>query len=162
MLSLAGYHDVATPFRQTELDLARLGTRPTVFTRVYAGGHMTYLDDTSRPRLKADIAAFVQGAPMALKVDASAPLDVGSVTPAPSLAVANAASSQVAPGAAPPSVAASATRAIPVDRSALAQGGDPWVPPALRVPPSATSPRGPALAARVHAKIAERDRNVYR
>jgi hypothetical protein len=49
VLSLAGYHDVATPFRQTELDLARLGAQPTVFTRVYAGGHMTYLDDTSRP-----------------------------------------------------------------------------------------------------------------
>ena len=48
VLSLAGYHDVATPFRQTELDLARLGAQPTVFARVYPGGHMTYLDDASR------------------------------------------------------------------------------------------------------------------
>ena len=28
VLSLAGYHDLATPFRQTELDLARLGAQP--------------------------------------------------------------------------------------------------------------------------------------
>jgi hypothetical protein len=99
---------------------------------------------------------------MALKVDASAPLDGGFSHAGAVAGRANAASSQVAPGAAPPSVAASAARAIPVDRSALAQGGDPWVPPALRVPPSATSPRGAALAARVQAKIAERDRDVYR
>src|SRR5204863_1001865 len=78
VLSLAGYHDVATPFRQTELDLGRLGTQPTVFTRVYAGGHMTYLDDASRPRLKADIAAFVQGPPMALRIDGSAPFRAAS------------------------------------------------------------------------------------
>jgi hypothetical protein len=50
----------------------------------------------------------------------------------------------------------------PAASSALTQGGDPWVPPALRVPPSAASPRGAALAARVRAKIAERDRDVYR
>jgi hypothetical protein len=66
------------------------------------------------------------------------------------------------PVAPPRPVVATAAQAIPVDRSALAQGGDPWVPPALRVPPSAASPRGAALAARVRAKLAERDRDVYR
>lgn len=62
ILSLAGQHDLATPFHQTELDLARLGTVPGMQQRVYPGGHMTYLDDRSRPRIKADIVAFIRGA----------------------------------------------------------------------------------------------------
>ncbi len=152
VLSLAGYHDVATPFRQTELDLARLGAQPTVFTRVYPGGHMTYLDDASRARLRADVAAFVRGAPMALRLDASRPFAADAEPAAAGLAAMPQRSGTAA--ALPP--------APPLDRSALAQGGDPWVPPALRVLPSATSPRGAALAARVRAKIAERDRYVYR
>jgi len=161
VLSLAGYHDVATPFRQTELDFARLGTQPTVFTRVYAGGHMTYLDDASRPRLKADIAAFMQGAPMALRVDESAPFSAGSPATSPPLpAAAVTAPAQFA--AVPRAAVVAASQSTPVDRSALAQGGDPWLPPALRIRPSASSPRGAALAARVQAKIAERDRDVYR
>jgi hypothetical protein len=36
------------------------------------------------------------------------------------------------------------------------------VPPALRVRPAASSPRGAALASLVRAKIAARDRDVYR
>src|SRR5204863_7227573 len=59
VLSLAGYHDLATPFRQTELDLARLGTQTMLFSRVYSGGHMTYLDDDSQSRLTADFACVV-------------------------------------------------------------------------------------------------------
>jgi hypothetical protein len=66
------------------------------------------------------------------------------------------------PAAAPRQAIATAMPSTPVDRSALAQGGDPWLPPALRVRPSASSPRGAALTARVQAKIAERDRDVYR
>jgi len=60
VLSLNGYHDLATPFHQTELDLGRLGNAPQVSIKTYPGGHMTYLDDASRPRMKADIVEFVQ------------------------------------------------------------------------------------------------------
>lgn len=63
VLSLAGYHDLATPFRQTELDLARLGAAPTLRQRVYPGGHMIYLDDAARPRMKADLVAFINASP---------------------------------------------------------------------------------------------------
>lgn len=153
VLSLAGYHDVATPFRQTELDLARLGVQPTVFKRVYAGGHMTYLDDTSRPRLKADLAAFLSGAPMALQADASMSMAAAVRAPLAASPLPVAPTSQDLP---------TASAATTLDRRAIAQGGDPWLPPALRIAPSTSSPRGAALAARVQAKIAERDRDVYR
>lgn len=63
VLSLNGYHDLATPFRQTELDLARLGSVPGVRIKVYPGGHMTYLDDGSRPLIKTDLVRFITGAP---------------------------------------------------------------------------------------------------
>lgn len=64
VLSLSGYHDLATPFRQTELDLARLGAAVSaVQVKVYPGGHMTYLDDGSRPLMKADLVRFITGAP---------------------------------------------------------------------------------------------------
>lgn len=142
----------------TELDLARLGVQPTVFTRVYAGGHMTYLDDASRPRLKADIAAFVQGAAVAQHADAQ-PRAVGSAIRAGTIETrmhANASDAPARPGIAP------GAQALPVDRSALPQGGDSWLPPAMRTRPSASSPHGAALAARVQAKIAERNRDFYR
>jgi carboxypeptidase C (cathepsin A) len=60
VLSLNGYHDMATPFHQTELDLDRLGSVPRLAIKTYPGGHMTYLDDSSRPRMKADILEFIQ------------------------------------------------------------------------------------------------------
>jgi carboxypeptidase C (cathepsin A) len=62
VLALNGYHDLATPFFQTERDLARLGANPHVRSLSYPGGHMTYLDDTSRPLAKADLAAFYRDA----------------------------------------------------------------------------------------------------
>jgi carboxypeptidase C (cathepsin A) len=175
VLSLAGYHDLATPFFQTELDLARLGAQPGVFSRVYAGGHMTYLDDASRARLKADIAAFVRGAPMAAHVDAAAPHVDASVaahadatraarveatmqsaaTVGANTARSSSLPTVLQPGAAP-------AQAELLDRPALAQGGDPYLPPALRILPSAPSPHGAALAAQVRAKIAARDRDPYR
>jgi len=62
VLSLNGYHDLATPFYQTELDLARLGSMGAVTVHSYAGGHMTYLDDTSRPNERADLESFYQSA----------------------------------------------------------------------------------------------------
>jgi carboxypeptidase C (cathepsin A) len=58
VLAVSGYHDLATPFRVTELDLARLGAEPRVQVRNYPGGHMSYLDDATRPRQRADLAAF--------------------------------------------------------------------------------------------------------
>jgi len=62
VLSLNGYHDLATPFLQTERDLARLGQLPTLTLRFYSGGHMTYLDDTSRAKEKQDLRSFYTGA----------------------------------------------------------------------------------------------------
>lgn len=62
VLSLNGYHDIATPFYQTELDLARLGTQPNLTIKDYQGGHMVYLDDTSRPQEKADLVTFYSAA----------------------------------------------------------------------------------------------------
>lgn len=59
ILSLNGYHDFATPFFQTELDLARLTAQSRITIKNYIGGHMTYLDDHIRPGLKQDVAAFI-------------------------------------------------------------------------------------------------------
>jgi carboxypeptidase C (cathepsin A) len=58
VLSLNGYHDLATPFHQTERDLARLGPTPQVAIRSYEGGHMTYLDDASRRAQRDDLVAM--------------------------------------------------------------------------------------------------------
>ncbi len=57
VLAVNGYHDLATPYFQTALDLARIGFSSVQF-RSYDGGHMTYLDDVSRPLEKADLRAF--------------------------------------------------------------------------------------------------------
>jgi carboxypeptidase C (cathepsin A) len=62
VLSVSGYHDLATPYFQTEKDLSRLGSNPNITVKVYDGGHMTYLDDGSRVKQKADVKAFYQGA----------------------------------------------------------------------------------------------------
>ena len=62
VLSLSGYHDVATPFFTTEQDLARLGANPNVRVLNYLGGHMTYLDDASRAQMKADLADWYRSA----------------------------------------------------------------------------------------------------
>ena len=40
--------------------MQRLGSVATLAVKVYPGGHMTYLDDASRPRMKADLVAFIQ------------------------------------------------------------------------------------------------------
>ena len=62
VLALNGYHDLATPFFQTERDLARLGPQPTLTLRFYDGGHMTYLDDAARAKEKQDLRSFYTGA----------------------------------------------------------------------------------------------------
>jgi carboxypeptidase C (cathepsin A) len=148
VFSVSGHHDLATPFRQTELDLARLGAAPGVLVRAYPGGHMTYLDDTSRVRLRADLGAFLTGTALPAATDAgkaAAGAASAFTRPLPSLGPA-------------PTLAPDDAR----DRSALAQGGDPWIPPGLRVAPAAPSPSGAALDRLVRQKIAERNRDVYR
>ena len=62
ILAVSGYHDVATPFHTTEVDLARLGANPNVRVLNYMGGHMTYLDDASRAQMKADLAEWYRSA----------------------------------------------------------------------------------------------------
>lgn len=63
ILSMSGMHDLATPFYQTELDLARLGNYPNITIRNYSGGHMSYLDDTARRAQKAALVIFYGSAP---------------------------------------------------------------------------------------------------
>jgi len=62
VLSLNGYHDLATPFFGTERDLARLGPNPNVQMHFYVGGHMTYLDDTARLLERFDLGQFYRSA----------------------------------------------------------------------------------------------------
>jgi carboxypeptidase C (cathepsin A) len=72
VLAISGYHDLATPFRVTELDLARLGDEPRVQIRDYPGGHMSYLTDSTRQRQKVDLAAFYADALGAPRAQAAA------------------------------------------------------------------------------------------
>jgi len=58
VLSVNGFHDLATPYFQTALDLSRIGRPDIVQVRNYNGGHMTYLDDGSRPLEGADVRAL--------------------------------------------------------------------------------------------------------
>lgn len=115
---------------------------------------MTYLDDASRARIRADVSAFVTG-----EVLGQLPSAVAAAVPP----VATKASQEAGRTASLPR-----TGPMPVgtadrdDRRAQAQGGDPWVPPALRVAPAAPSPSGAALDRLVRQKLAERNRDVYR
>ncbi len=61
VLAVSGRHDLATPFHLTQTDLARLGSA-RVRALHYPGGHMSFLDDGTRPRQRADVAAFITGA----------------------------------------------------------------------------------------------------
>jgi carboxypeptidase C (cathepsin A) len=62
ILFQGGEHDLITPFHQTELDVARLGPGAPIALHFHPGGHMTYLDDGSRPLMKAELAAFYAAA----------------------------------------------------------------------------------------------------
>ena len=62
VLFLGGHHDLITPFHQTELDVARLPAGAPVTLHFHTGGHMTYLDDGSRPLMKAELVAFYASA----------------------------------------------------------------------------------------------------
>jgi carboxypeptidase C (cathepsin A) len=148
-LSISGYHDLATPFWQTELDLARIDAPSRLEVRAYPGGHMTYLDDGSRRRIRDDLVAWLQ---------APSPAAASAVLSYPARRVtASAPTAPGRPGTASPVVAGS-----PSQPGELVQGGDPWVPPALRVAPAGPSPHGPALKALVDRKVAQRRASPYR
>lgn len=55
VVAMSGYYDLATPFYQTELDLARLGNNPNIQIKNYGSGHMSYLDDTARRAQRDDM-----------------------------------------------------------------------------------------------------------
>jgi carboxypeptidase C (cathepsin A) len=58
IIALNGYYDLATPYYQTEMDLARLGAVAGLSYKYYGAGHMSYLDDGVRKTQLADLAAF--------------------------------------------------------------------------------------------------------
>ncbi len=120
VLAVSGYHDLATPFHVTELDLARMGTQPRLQIRNYPGGHMSYLDDATRVRQKADLAAFYRGTLAAAAAAAS------TRTAAPALAHALAAAGPQADRAGLPPTR---RQAVPAEPALQAPLRDPWVPP---------------------------------
>lgn len=61
VLAINGLHDLATPFHVTETDLARIGS-DRISVRNHASGHMSFLDDGTRPQQRAEIVAFIQAA----------------------------------------------------------------------------------------------------
>ncbi|NLP63572.1 S10 family serine carboxypeptidase-like protein [Paraburkholderia sacchari] len=69
VLAENGYHDLATPFFNTEKQLARLqtvkGLTPDLQVNFFQGGHMIYLDDVARPKMKADLVNYYAGQPIA-------------------------------------------------------------------------------------------------
>lgn len=62
VITLMGYFDFASPYLQTEYDLAHMPLQPEFagnFTqRHYESGHMMYLDPASRLQMKADLDDF--------------------------------------------------------------------------------------------------------
>jgi carboxypeptidase C (cathepsin A) len=68
VLSENGFHDLATPFLNTEKQLARLqtvpGLNPDLQVNFFQGGHMIYLDDVARPGMKRDLVRFYRGTPL--------------------------------------------------------------------------------------------------
>ena len=125
VLVLNGVYDLATPFHVTESDLARIGS-DRISVHNYAGGHMSFLDDATRPRQKADIVAFMSRA-SADRPARSAAL-AATVRPAPDRA-----------GTPQPAD-------MPAVREPALQSPlrDPWVPtPRSPPPPAAVARPGP-------------------
>ncbi|MFZ6816815.1 S10 family peptidase [Undibacterium sp. Ji22W] len=138
VLTLNGYHDLATPFYQTEQDLARLNLSGRVLVRNYAGGHMTYLDDAARVASKVDLQAFYRGTLAGVQ---------GSTPTMNTLA-------------APPSFAATSINIQPSLEALQTPLRDPWVPLAQRpaAPPPPPS-QGLILQREIEARKREmRDR----
>lgn len=65
VLVLNGVYDLATPFFATEYMISHLGLAPALRSHVvmkyYDAGHMMYLNEPSLTRMKADVAAFIDG-----------------------------------------------------------------------------------------------------
>lgn len=116
VLAISGYHDLATPFHLTETDLARVdGSRVSI--RNYVGGHMSYLDDATRPQQLADLKAFY-AATLALRAAADLRPERRALEARPVVALDRAGRPQQ-----PGSVAPTHEKAV---QAALR---DPWVPP---------------------------------
>ncbi len=66
VLSANGYYDMATPFFNTEYDLAHMQLDPPLRGNVhftyYPSGHMVYLNTDALKQLKADLVRFYDGA----------------------------------------------------------------------------------------------------
>lgn len=62
IFSANGYFDFATPFFETEYTLAHMGLDPSLEKNIsygyYESGHMVYLNDGARQKMKADVAKF--------------------------------------------------------------------------------------------------------
>jgi len=62
VLSVNGYYDLATPFFNTEYDLAHMQLDPKLRDNVqfkfYPSGHMIYLNTDALKQLKADLSHF--------------------------------------------------------------------------------------------------------
>lgn len=116
VLAVTGYHDLATPFHLTETDLARVDAS-RVKIRNYAGGHMSYLDDTTRPLQLADLKAFYANT-LALRAAADLGPERRALEARPVVAVDRAGTPQQ-----PGSVAPTNEKAV------QAPLRDPWVPP---------------------------------
>ncbi len=65
VFSANGYYDLATPFFQTQLDLGGLtvgkSLAQNIFFGFYQSGHMSYLDNDSRKKERADFGRFYAG-----------------------------------------------------------------------------------------------------
>jgi hypothetical protein len=123
VLAVNGYHDLATPFHLTESDLSRVDAG-RVQIRNYAGGHMSYLDDTTRPRQLADLKAFYANT---LALRAAAPLRrIEQAAPVPAV---DRAGTLQPPG-------------LPRVREDALQSPllDPWVPPRVRAAAARENP----------------------
>jgi carboxypeptidase C (cathepsin A) len=121
VLAASGYHDLATPFHLTELDLQRLNAAGRVFVRNYPGGHMSYLDDAARVRQKADLAAFYAGTLAVAAGQAQTPLTTRLAASALRPGSDRAGSPPVLPPVVSPSVQSEA----PVQTLRV----EPWAPP---------------------------------
>ena len=61
-----GYYDLGTPFFATEYTLDHLGLEPSERARItlgyYESGHMIYIDDAARAKMRTDVRTFMDSA----------------------------------------------------------------------------------------------------
>jgi len=70
VLALLGYYDLAAPFLEGEIELARLPAQ-TVKLEYYESGHMVYLDGPSLRKMKSDLDHFYEQAAVRRVTDTS-------------------------------------------------------------------------------------------